>query len=109
MCQESCYGALSCDGSSPGLQVTETNINEGEVKGGVAVHHFLEELHGQWDQEDHGVFTATCEVNIQKVTLCTLCINKSGCQIIKAKIKQTTKNIRKATFIHQIRFNKFLN
>lgn len=46
MCEERCYGALSADGSSPGLQVTEANIDEGEVEGGVAVHHLLEELHG---------------------------------------------------------------
>ncbi len=60
MCEERCYGALSAGGSSPGLQVTEANVNEREVEGGAAVHHLVEELHGQRDQLDHSVITAAC-------------------------------------------------
>lgn len=58
MCEERCYGALSADGGSSGLQVTEANVNEGEVECGAAVHHLVEELHGQRDQLDHSVITA---------------------------------------------------
>lgn len=58
MREERCYGALSAGSSSPGLKVTEANVNEGEVEGSAAVHHLVEELHGQLDQLDHSIITA---------------------------------------------------
>lgn len=66
LCEERCYGALSAGGScSPGLQVTEANVNEGEVKGGAAVYHLVEELHGQRDQLGHSFITAAYRDNTE--------------------------------------------
>ncbi len=59
MCEERRYGSFST-GSSPGLQVTEANVNEGEVEGSAAVHHLVEELHGQRDELDHSIIAAAC-------------------------------------------------
>lgn len=58
MCEKRFNGALSADGSSFALQVTEANVNEGEVEGGASVHHLVEELHSQRDQLDHSIITA---------------------------------------------------
>lgn len=60
MCEERCDGALSADGSPPGPQVAEADVDEGEVEGGAAVHHLVEELHGQRDQLDHSFISAVC-------------------------------------------------
>lgn len=58
MCEERCYGALCAGGSCSGLQVTEANVNEGEMEGSAAVHHSVEEFHGQRDQLDHSIIPA---------------------------------------------------
>lgn len=58
MCEERCYGALCAGDSCSGLQVTEANVDEGEMEGSAAVHHFVEEFHGQRDQLDHSIIPA---------------------------------------------------
>lgn len=59
MSEERCDGALSAGGSSPRLQVTEANINEGEVEGCTAVHHLVEEFHCQCGQLNHSIIGAS--------------------------------------------------
>lgn len=69
MCEERGYGALSADGSPPALQVTEADVHEREVEGGPAVHHLVEELHGQLDQLDHSIITvAYIDMTEKKLT-----------------------------------------
>lgn len=63
LCEERCYGTLSVGGSPLGLQVTEANVDEGKVESGSAVHHLVKELHGQRDQLDHSIITATYKSN----------------------------------------------
>lgn len=58
MCEEGGYGALSACNSSPGLQISEAHVNEGEVEGCALLYHLVEELHCHRDQMDHGVLSA---------------------------------------------------
>lgn len=58
MWEKRCYGALSAGGSYSGLQVTEANVDEGEMEGSAAVNHLVEEFHGQRDQLDYSIVTA---------------------------------------------------
>lgn len=71
-------GSLCAAGGCLALEVTEADVNEGEVEGHVGDHHLVEELHGQRDQLRHSLVTAAYRQAHQIICQCQWLLFESG-------------------------------